>query len=119
MKTKKILLGGLIMVFAIGSAVASAFTHELVHVRGKVHLGENGWRCVPTNVYCHDTGTYECVVRIPVSGVLTNVIGYQGPGYIAPENICLFQLRRDSPEKVDAVPATAILEVRPTDLRSW
>ncbi|RNL87794.1 hypothetical protein ED312_09785 [Sinomicrobium pectinilyticum] len=118
MKSKKFLLGGLILVFAIGSAVASAFIHEQVHVRGKVNLQDENWKCVPTNVYCHDQGTFECTVRIPVSGILTNVIGYQGPGYIAPETLCANQLRRDNPATpVDAVPQTTILQVRPSDLR--
>ncbi|MGS2763116.1 DUF6520 family protein [Sinomicrobium sp. M5D2P9] len=116
MKAKKFLVGSLILVFAVGSAIASSFQPERVHVRGKI-AQPNTWACVPTNVFCDEQGSFECVVRIPVSGVNTNVLGYKGPGFVSPKTSCIIPLRRPIPGILNATPAITILEVKPTDLR--
>lgn len=113
MKIEKILLVGLVLVFAIGSAIASAFQMERVHVIGKT---AGTWRCVPTDVFCDEQGTFQCVVRIPVSGVNTNVHGYKGLGAVSPETLCTSRLRRPTSVVVNAMPDVPILEVHPWDI---
>lgn len=118
MKTKKFLLGGLVLLFAIGSAIASAFQPTQPHVRGRINITPAVWACVPINTQlCNTQGIFECVVRIPVNGVLTNVLAYGGTGFISPETSCIIPLRRNTPQPVPGTPAITILEVRPWDLR--
>ncbi|MGS2763120.1 DUF6520 family protein [Sinomicrobium sp. M5D2P9] len=117
MKIKKFLLGGFVLVFAIGSAIASAFVPEIAHVRGKTSVNPDVWSCVPTNVSCDTEGQFPCVVRIPVSGVNTNVLGYQGPGFVSPESSCSPSLKLPTQTVLTAIPQVTILEVRPTDRR--
>lgn len=120
MKTKKFLAGGFILVFAIGSAVASAFQPQIPHVRGKVSITPEVWNCVPISntPNCDDLqGAFECVVRIPVFGVNTNVLAYKGPGACSPETYCIVPLKRSSSGAVAGTPIKTIYEVRPWDLR--
>ncbi|RNL87800.1 hypothetical protein ED312_09815 [Sinomicrobium pectinilyticum] len=117
MKAKKFLAGSFILVFAVGSAIASSFQPERVHVRGKVYVNPEEWQCVPTNVFCDTEGSFECVVNILVSGVNTNVRGYKGPGACSPETYCILPLRRSTSEIVPAIPIKTIYEVRPWDVR--
>lgn len=97
MKIEKKLLGFLILVFAVGSAIASAFAPAQPHVRGKI-AQPNTWACVPINTQnCDDmVGAFECVVNIPVSGINTNVLAYKGPGFISPKTQCIIPLRNNT-----------------------
>ncbi|MGS2763117.1 hypothetical protein [Sinomicrobium sp. M5D2P9] len=119
MKTKKFLVRGLILVFAIGSAVASAFAPELPHVRGKIGINPDVWACVPIDnaYYCSDQGRFECMVMIPVNGMNINVLAYKGPAFISPETACVIPLRQYTHGAVASTPMVTILEIWYPDLR--
>lgn len=118
MKTKKFLLGGLILIFAVGSAIASAIQPAQPHVRGKINITPTVWACIPINTQlCNTQGSFECVVNIPVNGINTNVLAYNGAGAISPETSCIIPLRRNTPQPVPGTPVVTIFQVRPWDLR--
>ncbi|RAV29194.1 DUF6520 family protein [Sinomicrobium soli] len=93
MKTKKVFFGMLIAVFAIGSAVASAFAPELVRV--KVYQTEsdadnNIVTCQPVNTTCESTGDQPCTVILDVEeGNNTTSAAYQ-------DNNCTQSLMNDN-----------------------
>ncbi|RNL87798.1 hypothetical protein ED312_09805 [Sinomicrobium pectinilyticum] len=119
MKTKKILLGCLVLVFAIGSAIASAFAYEMPHIIGKTEIYPEKWACVPIhNVsHCDDNqGMFECVVRIPINGILTNVLAYQGPGYLSSETQCTISLRQNYVSAQNAILLVPVYEVLNRDI---
>lgn len=120
MKFEKFFLGILVLVFAISSAIASAFYPAQAHVRGKIDIITNTWACVPIDnpPNCDNTqGLFECVVRIRINGIYKNVLAYKGPGSVSPETECIFPLRQDMHQPVLSIPVTPILEIWYADLR--
>lgn len=118
MKVKKIFVGGLVLVFAIGSAIASGFAPAQPHVKGKTSINPDVWQCVLIDTeFCDTQGTFECRINIPVNGIRTYVLAYKGPGLVSPEIECTIPLRQDAHAPVASTPIVTILEVWYTDLR--
>ncbi|MBC9797713.1 DUF6520 family protein [Sinomicrobium weinanense] len=63
MKTKKLILGSLVFVFAIGTAFASLMQDlRTIHVKALLTNGEE--ECVALDKQCDNDGQFECTVQI-------------------------------------------------------
>lgn len=62
MKTKKLMLGALVFVFAVGTAFASFLAPQTIHVRAL--LTNNEEECVQLDKQCDDAGSFDCTVQI-------------------------------------------------------
>ena len=87
MKPRKFVLGTFVLVFAVGSAVASSsFAPTLAHIKA---LTSGGWTCLQTDVEC-DTNPIGPECTIIVNGTLT-ARGYEmpNPNPTGPDDQCL------------------------------
>lgn len=71
MKTKKVLLGGLVLVFAAGSVLASAFSPINPKVEAYLTQADelsNNITCVTlSDITCEDTGSEACRIELQVT----------------------------------------------------
>jgi hypothetical protein len=80
MKTKNLILGLIVFVFAVGSAFASLLAPANIWVKARLTSG-GSITCVNTNVTCENSGAVRCTVTLPVQqGSNTTSTTYKNNG---------------------------------------
>lgn len=103
MKTKKLMLGSLVFVFAIGTAFASLMAPQPIHVKALLTNGNE--ECVQLDEQCEDTGAEFCTVRVPVqSGPDVTSQTYE-------DSNCTIPLRNTTDQIIEAEPVDPSKEI--------
>lgn len=99
MKSKQLILGSVVFVFAFGSAIASTFALQDIWVNARLNGPTGPIECVQLDEECDDSGGEACTVQV------STLQGQQSTSSTYDDSECTNQLKNTTTELIFAQPS--------------